>query len=63
MKSTHTTVTSMSLECSTQVGIGAIVVPTAKNIASKDNPKDILRNKNHLYRIVLVHLTYIEYCV
>jgi len=32
-------------------------VPAAKNTASKNHPKDILQNKNHLYRIVLVHLT------
>ena len=35
----------------------AIVVPAAKTAASKNHPKDILRNKNHHYRIVLVHLT------
>ena len=37
--------------------IGVIVVPAAKNAASKNHPKDTLRGKNHLYRIVLVHLT------
>ena len=35
----------------------AIVAPTAKNAASKSHPKDILRDENHLYEIVLVHLT------
>ena len=39
-----------------KVWIRAIVAPTAKNAASKNHPKDILRDKNHLYRIVLVHL-------
>jgi len=34
-----------------------IVAAAAKNAASKNHPKDILRNKNHFYRIVLVHLT------
>jgi len=29
------------------VGIGAIVAPTVKNAASKNHPKDILRDKNH----------------
>jgi len=33
------------------VGVRAIVAPTAKN-----HPKDIVRDKNHLYRIALVHL-------
>jgi len=32
-------------------------MPAAKNAASKNHPKDILLNKNHLHRIVLVHLT------
>jgi len=40
--------------------LGAIVAPTAKNATSKDHPKDILRNKNHLYRIVLA---YIKWCI
>jgi len=40
-----------------EVGIGAIVVPTTKNAASKNHPKDILRDKNYLHRMVLVHLT------
>ena len=34
-----------------------IIAPAAKNAISKNHPKDILRDKNHLYRIVLVHLT------
>jgi len=35
-----------------------IVVPAAKNAASKKNhSKDILQDKNHPYRIALVHLT------
>ena len=34
-----------------------IVVPATKNAASKNHPKDILHDKNHLYRIVLVHRT------
>ena len=33
------------------------VAPAAKNAASKNHPKDILHDKNHLYRVVLVHLT------
>jgi len=32
-------------------------VPTTKKAISKNHFKDILRDKNHLYRIVLVHLT------
>jgi len=35
----------------------AIVAHAAKNAASKNHPKDILHDENHLYRIVLVHLT------
>jgi len=31
-------------------------VPATKNAASKNHPTDILCDKNHLYRIVLVHL-------
>jgi len=34
--------------------IGVIVVPCHQKCC---HPKDILHNKNHLYRIVLVHLT------
>jgi len=34
-----------------------IVVPAAKNATSKNHPKDILHDKNHLYRIMLVNLT------
>ena len=34
-----------------------MVVPASKNAASKNLPKDILRDKNHLYRVLLVHLT------
>jgi len=30
-----------------------IVAPAAKNAASKIHPKDILHDKNHLYRILL----------
>jgi len=40
-----------------EVGIGAIVAPAAKNAASKNHAKDILCDKNHLYGIVLVHIT------
>ena len=39
-----------------KVGIGAMVVPASKNATSKNRPKDILPDKNHLYRMVLVHL-------
>jgi len=35
-----------------------IVVPPAKNAASKNHHKNILRDKNHFYRIVLVHNTF-----
>jgi len=31
-------------------------VSAAKNSSSKNHPKDILHDKNHLYRIVIVHL-------
>ena len=31
-------------------------MPAAKNAASKNHPKDILRDKNYLYGIVLVHI-------
>ena len=34
-----------------------IVVPAAKNSTSKNHRQDILHAKNHLDRIVLVHLT------
>jgi len=34
-----------------------IVAPAAKNAASKNHLKDILRDKNHLCGIVIVHLT------
>jgi len=35
-----------------------IVAPIAKlNVASKNHPKEILCDKNHLYGILLVHLT------
>ena len=37
--------------------IGAIVALTAKDATSKNHPKDILRDKNYLYIIALVHLT------
>jgi len=37
----------------TEIGIGAIVVPAAKNATSKNHPKDILRDKNHPYGIVI----------
>ena len=40
-----------------QVGIGVIVATAAKNATSKNYPKDTLRNKDHLYGIVLVHIT------
>jgi len=33
-----------------------IVVPAAKNDASKHYPKDIFCDKKYLYRIVLVHI-------
>ena len=33
-----------------------IAVPAAKKAASKNNPKDILCNENHLYGVILVHL-------
>ena len=36
--------------------IGAIAVPAAKNTIFENHPKDILCNKNHLYKIILVHL-------
>jgi len=32
-------------------------MPAAKNAASKNHPKDILHNKNHLHGIVLAHHT------
>jgi len=32
-----------------------IVAPVAKNAASKNHPKDVLCDKNHLNRIVQVH--------
>jgi len=38
------------------VEIGAIVVSTAKKATSKNHPKDILCNEDHLYWIILVHL-------
>ena len=31
-----------------QVGIGVIVLPAAKNATSKNHPKDILHDENHL---------------
>jgi len=37
--------------------IGATVAPTANNAASKTILKTILRDKNQLYRTVLVHFT------
>jgi len=38
-----------------QVGIGAIIVPVAKNAASKTILKMFYATKIHLYGIVLVH--------
>jgi len=41
-----------------KVGIRVIVAPATKNAALKTRcPKDILHDKNYIYRIVLVHLT------
>ena len=39
------------------IEIRVTVVLAAKNATSKTHPKDILHDKNLLYRIVLVHLT------
>ena len=39
------------------VGIGDILVQAAKNTIFKNHPIDILYDENHLYRIILVHLT------
>ena len=47
----------LPLSNSAIVQIGVIVVPAAKNAISKNHPKDILHDKNHLYGIVLVHIT------
>ena len=38
------------------VGIKTIIAPTAKNATSKNHPKDILCNENHLNRVILVQL-------
>ena len=36
------------------------VVPGAKSATSKNHPKDILCDENHLYRIILVQILYLQ---
>ena len=48
---------NQTVRCSTiQVGIAVKLLCAAKNSAFKNHPRDILRNQNHLYGIVLAHI-------
>ena len=42
--------------CTVEVGIHVKFSCASQNPAFKNHPRDILRNENHLYGIVLVHI-------